>query len=454
MRAMRLNADTFLVQGAIAVGGIGLVATFVGGITSSIPTATMGAALAAAALLIVLAAGWFDPLDLVLLTLPLPAVLASSSLRVAAVAPITALALAGWFLHLTAKRRTVELAALPFRSIGFVIAALMTATLLAQSRGSAMRELFNLGLLLGFLVMATDLLSQHPARMSRVVRTLAIIAGVCGAFAVLEAVGLVPNAFPRWGTRYQRAALGFGQPNALGMFLALSVPFAVYSCQKAGASLERWLRRFVLAAVILGLAATFSRGSWLSVLFGSLVLLATKSAWFTVRIWFYAALSALLFEVVSGGMLTDTVTRTLSDWVIEQRFSLMWAGVLMFLAYPWFGVGPGGYAEMLDEFGAQVPSLWDYLPTPHNAFVQMAAEAGAIGLLAFVVFWIVLVRSAVGLARSTDSVVDVELQRAIVWAVAIAVCSCMVMWPFSHGTGQAIMLVIALLAASQRRVAA
>jgi O-antigen ligase len=152
-------------------------------------------------------------------------------------------------------------------------------------------------------------------------------------------------------------------------------------------------------------------------------------------------------------MLTDTVTRTLSDWVIEQRFSLMYAGLLMFLAYPWFGVGPGGYAEMLDQFGAQVPSLWDYLPTPHNAFVQMAAEAGSIGLLAFVLFWVVLLRSAVRLARSSGPAADVELQRAIVWAMAITVCACMVMWPFSHGTGQAIMLVVALLAASGRRQA-
>ena len=63
-----------------------------------------------------------------------------------------------------------------------------------------------------------------------------------------------------------------------------------------------------------------------------------------------------VIDVGSGGLLTDTVIRTLDDWVIEQRAALMLAGVLMFLAHPLLGVGPGGYENELERFGISQPS--------------------------------------------------------------------------------------------------
>ena len=46
--------------------------------------------------------------------------------------------------------------------------------------------------------------------------------------ALLQAAGMAPSSFPIRGTPFFRATLGFGWPNELGMFLALSLPFAVY----------------------------------------------------------------------------------------------------------------------------------------------------------------------------------------------------------------------------------
>src|SRR5690606_39335695 len=79
-------------------------------------------------------------------------------------------------------------------------------------------------------------------------------------------------------------------------------------------------------------------------------------------------LAAIVLDLGSGGMIRDTAQRTLGDWVLEQRAALMLAGILMFLQHPWVGVGLGGYAESLDHVGAQVFWLWDFLPTPHNAY--------------------------------------------------------------------------------------
>jgi O-antigen ligase len=374
-------------------------------------------------------------------------VLGSATVRVATVAPVTALALLGWFLHLAIKGRTLRLDRLPLRSLALVLASFAAATLLAQKRGTAVQETFNFGLLVAFMVMAVDTLTGKPDKVEKLLKLLALVAAVCGGLAMLEAVGLIPNAFPRYGTRYQRAALGFGQPNALGLFFALTLPFAVCALSMARNRFEVWLLRGGLALIVLGLAATFSRGSWLSVLFGSLLLIPARQGRFTLRVWATALLAALFIEVVSGGMLTDTAQRTVSDWVLEQRAALMYTGVLMFLQYPWFGVGPGNYANMLERFGAQVPQLWDYLPTPHNAFIQMGAETGAIGLAAFVLLLTVVSVTAVRKARiPAQTHQTASLRRAVVWSMGTLVCACLVVWPFSHGTGQCVMIALGLQA--------
>jgi O-antigen ligase len=131
--------------------------------------------------------------------------------------------------------------------------------------------------------------------------------------------------------------------------------------------------------------------------------------------------------------------------VLEQRAALVLAGILMFLARPWLGVGPGGFEHNLDRYGAQLPQLWDYLPTPHNAYVQMAAEAGVVGLAAFTILLFALLRILVRRVRATPAADSHTrgFRRAILWSFGVFCCACMVVWPFAHGTGQAVMIILA-----------
>jgi O-antigen ligase len=191
----------------------------------------------------------------------------------------------------------------------------------------------------------------------------------------------------------------------------------------------------------MGIFATFSRGAWLAILAGAGVLLFTGDARLIARVWLGALVAALLFDLISGGLIRDTIERSIGDWVIEQRAALMLAGIVMFFAYPLTGVGPGGYAESLEEFGPQIPQLWDYLPTPHNAYVQMAAETGIIGLLVFVAFFAVVLARQVRSVRAAGK--EAHLQRTVLWSIGTALAAGMVVWPFAHGTGQAVMLVLA-----------
>jgi O-antigen ligase len=165
-----------------------------------------------------------------------------------------------------------------------------------------------------------------------------------------------------------------------------------------------------------------------------------------VRIWIAALAVLLLADLASGRIVRERLARTLGDWVVEQRLQLTLAGVAMFASRPVLGVGPGGFAEELDRVGANLPALTDYLPTPHNALVQMAAEAGVPGLLAFVLFvgrawWRVLLQAR----RSAEAEASAQsLAEAALWSVTAGLLASLFLWPLSHGAGEAFVLALAL----------
>jgi O-antigen ligase len=410
---------------------------------------------ALAALGALVATGWLSGVMLVALTVPLPALYDTESMRVAAVAPVTAVAVGAWLLALGVAGRTARLGRTPKNTLALLFATFVIATVTAQYALTSVRETINFAFLLGFLLMAADAFADRRA-LPQVVDLLVASAAVCGVLALLETVGILPAQFPRYNTNYNRAALGFGQPNALGLFMAMVLPFAVHRFRIERDRVYKTLCALACLGVATGLIASFSRGSWLSVLAGTGALFFTGDGKLARRIWLSAILLVVVVDLASGGAMRDTAVRTIGDWVIEQRAALMLAGIAMFLAYPVTGVGPGGYAESLDRFGPQIPQLWDYLPTPHNAYVHMAAENGILGLIAFLVFIVITFRVQVRRTRrdDADAVVTREersLNRALIWSFGTAVAAGMVVWPFAHGTGQALMLVTAGIYAMPRR---
>ncbi len=439
----------------VGVIGVLTVVTLAAVARSELATAAAGGAAIGVAFLVLLAAGWADGLYVLILAIPLPAAFTADA-RLTLVAPITAAVVFGWFVNWGVDRRPLRLGDLPRRSVALLLAAFAIAVLFANARLLAVREFINIAVLVALFVAATELFTGRPSRVRAVINLLVAVAAVCGMLALLEAVQLLPGQFPRWETPFNRAALGFGQPNALGLFLAVTLPLSVYKLVTARSIPQRVVGATATLLVALGLLGTFSRGSWLAVLAGGGVLAFAKAGRWTVRIWAVALIGAVVTDVASGGVLTDTVRRTVGDWVLEQRAVLVLVGVLMFVDNPFFGVGPGGFAEQVENYAARIPQLWDLQPTPHNAYIQMAAETGAIGLVALIVFFAALSMVALRRARaaSDDSAVSAEersLRLALLWSVATVVLAGLVVWPFSHGAGQAVVLIAALAVAGTGR---
>lgn len=455
------SLDPTVAAAAICAMGVGL-AMGVGGAAAASPAlAATGGLLATAALVVVLAARWLPPLPVLALTLPLPALYGSGDVRIATAGAATAVVLFAWALGLAATPARVALPPSVRRATAALLAAIALAALFASARGAAARELVNFALLLGLLVVAVDLLANDRTRVRTLALTIAATAGVAGVPAALQAVGVLPAAFPLSGTGFRRATLGFGWPNELGMFFAVSLPLCWYAARTAARPAARALAFLGLGAAGLGLVATFSRGAWLAFFLSAAVLLLAGGARVALRVALGAVVVVAAIDLVSGGVVTGRLWSLADDPYVVQRAALMLVGFLMFRANPIVGVGPGGFREHLDEYGPGVPWLWDYVGSAHNAYLEIAAEAGILGLAAFVWFlaahFRVLLRSArrdaaPGSASpgAAPPSADAALRRALLWSFTAACLACFTAWPFAHGIGQLIVLVAAMGIAAAR----
>lgn len=440
----------------IATSTLSVGATLaLGGVLGQDPGLAIGGGIAvAAAVVVLLAAGWVDGLALLVVALAAPAPYASDSFRLAPAAVITAATAFAWLLRRATEWRRLDLAGVPGRSAVALLSAVIIAAVFAEDRTAGLRETLNWILLLSLLVVAIHELQEETGRARRLALVIAATMGVAGALAALQALGVLPAQF-RWGASFNRATLGFGWPNELGIFMALGVPFSVHAFGVARGRATRWLAGLGLAANLSGLAATFSRGSWVSVAAASLVLLLCGERRFVLRVALGAILAAAAIDAASGGALRSRITSTEGDWVVGQRLALTMSGLLMFRAHPILGIGPGGFGSQLDHFGAQIFRLWDYTGSAQNLYVHMAAETGILGLGALLAFLgtclRVLLRGARGKARSAE---DASLRRAVLWSFSVACTAGFFEWPFAHGVGELIVLVAGMGLALARAEAA
>lgn len=149
----------------------------------------------------------------------------------------------------------------------------------------------------------------------------------------------------------------FNDPNDLGMFLVMNIPFAIYFYKK-GQAVSKIIMFSVLAALFYGIYLTGSRGTMLGA--GALV-----AVYFIVM----NAGPKLFITLVVLAPIAATVVTSLQSSMDESadgRLEAWYAGVLMLLSNPVFGIGMG---QFLEEHGL----------VAHNSFIHVAAELGVPG---------------------------------------------------------------------------
>ena len=292
---------------------------------------------------------------------------------------------------------------------------------------------WGLALLVGYLVYVVPRRWQDVA-----VLVVALILAPLGEaiFALVQSVrGVGPAAFHIANSSFTRAFGTIGQPNSFAGYLNGAWPLVLCFVIVAWQRQSRWVWPLlgVLAVIGAALLLSFSRGGWIGAVAGLLVILWLVGGWWRRGVALIVVVAAF---VLAGGwqyipapfgprlgsatqifrapdIMRDEAQQRPTVYAAVERAAQFNAGVAMWQSAPVLGVGPGSYTRVYPEFARK-----GWLISrghAHNAYVQIAAEQGTVGLLAFLGLWVVQWRRA---WRTT------QIAGTARW-VAIAACGTM-----------------------------
>jgi O-antigen ligase len=234
-----------------------------------------------------------------------------------------------------------------------------------------------------------------------------VILGLGAAYSVLvHPTGLFPLEQGGGGGEAARAAGPFGDPNFFALSMAALVPFAIYLITGGGP--RRILGTVSALSLIAGVLSTGSRGALIAVALGlaAYVLFAGDRR---VRLGVGVALVAgVAIAPVFSAQTSSAANREISGRATENRIA-----IAMFEDHPVSGVGPGGYPPLYRDYARKIGNDPRILRAPHSLPLQIAAEEGVVGLLA----WVAAGAVAIGYAR-TRRLWRIPLGRATILSIA------------------------------------
>ncbi|MDQ7029783.1 MAG: O-antigen ligase family protein [Ardenticatenia bacterium] len=356
--------------------------------------------------------------------------------RVGGLEALLGLILAAWLARGVA-RRELRVYPPPLLAVWTLwLGAMLVSVLGALSLGSSLKELVKWGEMAALYAMAWHELERRDI----LIITLSMIAAgalaaIQGIYQAVFQVGPVGFLFPLAGRLWLRAYGTFMQPNPYGGYLGLTLPLAygvvlagvlpLAKGPRLGGEWPALLLGGVVAVAggLMGVALVFtlSRGAWL----GAAAALVTVSAVLSKRALMASAIvaSAGALVLALGGVraLPATLQERLTDvlpyvglldiraveitdrnFAVIERLAHWYAAVGMFADHPWLGVGVGNYAAVYPAY--KLPPWDDPLGHAHNIFLNVAAETGLVGLLAYVLFWLAAFRLTWLAVRTTDGV--------------------------------------------------
>lgn len=335
-----------------------------------------------------------------------------------------------WGLNRVARRQPLALRGSPVQVPFFVFAIAAALSVPgALSIGAGLAELLKW---VEILFLISFCLAIYQRREAHWLVFAIVLAGAAQAvIGVYEFLG-GSGAAHLWilDNRFFRAFGSFGQPNPFGAFMGLTLALALGAALGYGLEARRIVQSAALpwrvvfrheagrlallsglfylgmAGLIgIGLAVSWSRGAWMSFAVAALAMVflvprtAVKGATLTV------AVVVLVLAVWSSGLVPDPVVARLggfveelttledvrgvditdSNYAVAERIAHWQAAVLMAQDHPWLGVGFGNYEI---AYPAYALLNWPYpLGHAHNYYLNLLAEVGWVGLVAYIIAW-------------------------------------------------------------------
>lgn len=282
--------------------------------------------------------------------------------------------------------------------------ALFCSVPLAVWRSDALLNALDFGKILTYHVAIVSLVTT-TRRLRIFLATYAVLVGWLAATSLYD---YAHGAYYFAGEGIARAAgltSAGGNPNELGLTLVSCLPLLLPLIAR-GAGRVRWLALAVAATSITTVVLTGSRGSFLALIFlvGVLTLSSKhRFAWLVVAAVFLATLWAATPAEYKQRYLT--VTSLENDESYQHRLLAWQAGWAMFKDNPLTGVGVSEFANAsgMKYWPGKGRRLW---LNAHSLYVQVIAELGLVGALAFAAFLIHLFRLNQSIAHRLSGLTD------------------------------------------------
>jgi O-antigen ligase len=300
--------------------------------------------------------------------------------------------------------RAPAIARVPLGVAALLVAPLLASALVAGVTGT---DLVNAIKEPGFLLVAALCLRgvDDVRRATIALSAVAIPLGIGAVYSVTTGpTGLFPVIVEAGVTRAEGP---FGEPNFFALSLAALTPLALLQLSAGG--WRRWLGVLSLAAVVGGVVATNSRGGLIAtgvaiVGFALCVGGRQRRLALAVAVLCAAVATPLFVSQLAGSSSTRTVAGRQTENLIAAH---------MFADHPLVGVGPGQYAVLYRDYSRRYGTDPRSLRAAHSLPLEIAAEQGVGGLLAWLTAAIL-----VGVTVVRRRVLDSVLGRSLLLAVA------------------------------------
>jgi putative inorganic carbon (HCO3(-)) transporter len=246
-------------------------------------------------------------------------------------------------------------------------------------------------------------------------------------FVVSSAAAAVVGTFRFLTSMTGRASGPIGEANDFAYMLATATPLALYLAWRQRERRALWL--LASGVLLITIALTLSRGA--------IVGLGLAALWAALhsRTIAKGLVAAIAGVVLLGGVVLAVDSKWVDDRlnaktaVVDENWAsrkALWRGAIdMFQEEPLLGVGTGLYPHRAAEFVYDEP--WRIVePVAHNAYLEVLAEDGVIGLTLFVAFiggsWVILARARRA-ARRADDADGAWLALAVQASAIVAVVS-------------------------------
>jgi O-antigen ligase len=204
---------------------------------------------------------------------------------------------------------------------------------------------------------------------------LCLIGGVAFASAHLirEWIGwgAATGARPGWVT---------GDPNYFALSALLCLPLALLMALEHRQPLERLFCWASFAVTLFAFTLAASRGGFLG-----LIVSFAAVVWQSQRRIRFLVLGVLALGLLALAAPTSPVARLLEPGrpdieSMDVRAALFWAGLNMFERHMWTGIGVGKFKLLVGTYALDEGQLHS---VAHNTYLEVGAELGILGLLAF-----------------------------------------------------------------------